>query len=249
VSGFISIAAMMKTLIKTASFIFLYALTYVLLLHTVQAQPVRPLQDHEKIRQSAEQFLRAQASALPGETRVTIGAIDSNLHLASCDTLEAFLPSGSRAWGKTTVGVRCRQPVPWTVYISSTVHVMSDYIAAAVPLSQGKIIGQNDIVKLKGDLATLPAGILTDPMQAIGHTVAVSLSSGIPLTQSALHIQQAVQQGQTVRLVSSGLGFSISAEAKALTAANEGQLVRAKTASGQIVNGIAKLGGVVEVAY
>jgi flagella basal body P-ring formation protein FlgA len=240
---------MMKTLIKTASFIFLYALTYVLLLHTVQAQPVRPLQDHEKIRQSAEQFLRAQASALPGETRVTIGAIDSNLHLASCDTLEAFLPSGSRAWGKTTVGVRCRQPVPWTVYISSTVHVMSDYIAAAVPLSQGKIIGQNDIVKLKGDLATLPAGILTDPMQAIGHTVAVSLSSGIPLTQSALHIQQAVQQGQTVRLVSSGPGFSISAEAKALTAANEGQLVRAKTASGQIVNGIAKLGGVVEVAY
>ncbi|HEY8099850.1 MAG TPA: flagellar basal body P-ring formation chaperone FlgA [Burkholderiaceae bacterium] len=242
----------MKKLIKTASFILLYALTYCLLASTADAQPSQPagpLQDHEKMRQLAEQFLRAQAATLPGDVSVTIGAIDPHLQLAACDIPEAFLPLGSRAWGKTSVGVRCKLPMPWTVYIPATVHVMSDYIVTNTPLSQGKIISQNDIKKQRGDLAALPAGTLTDSAQAIGHTAAISLSSGMPLRQSALRNQQAVQQGQIVRLVSIGPGFSISAEAKAMTAGNEGQMVQAKTPSGQIVNGIAKLGGVVEVAY
>ncbi|MGZ3159053.1 MAG: flagellar basal body P-ring formation chaperone FlgA [Burkholderiaceae bacterium] len=239
----------MKRLIKIASFIFLYLLTYFLFGSIAYAQPSGLLQDPAKTRQVAEQFLRAQATALPGEINVTLGALDSRLQLAACDAPEAFMPSGSRAWGKTTVGVRCRLPMPWTVYIPATIQVMSDYIVTAVPLSQGKIIGQNDITKLKGDLAALPAGTLTNPAQAIGRTVAVSLSSGMPLRQDSLRNQLVIQQGQTVRLTSSGPGFSISAEAKAMTAGNEGQMVQAKTSSGQIINGIAKLGGVVEVAY
>lgn len=240
---------MMKTLIKTALFIFQAALTSFLFVPASNAQHAGALQDPAKTRQVAEQFLRGRTADLPGEVSITIGAIDPHLQLAACDAPEAFMPSGSRAWGKTTVGVRCKLPMPWTVYIPSTVHVMSDYIVTRNPLSQGKIIGQNDIAKLKGDLAALPAGILTNPAQAIGRTVAMSLSSGMPLRQDALRNQQAVQQGQIVRLVSSGPGFSISAEAKAMTAGNEGQLVQAKTPSGQIINGIAKLGGVVEVAY
>jgi flagella basal body P-ring formation protein FlgA len=250
----------MKALIKTASFVLLSALQTLLLVPHASAHAAAQssaaqvatqgaLQNATKTRQVAEQFLRAQASSLPGEISVTIGAIDPHLQLPACDAPEAFLPSGARAWGKTTVGVRCTVPAQWTVYISATVRVMSDYLVTRVPMSQGKIIGINDITKLKGDLSTLPAGILTDPTQAIGRTVARSLSSGMPLRQDALRNPQAVQQGQTVRLVTTGPGFSISAEAKALTAANEGQMVQAKTPGGQIVNGIAKLGGVVEVAY
>jgi flagella basal body P-ring formation protein FlgA len=247
---------MMKTLIKTTSFVLLAALQSFLLVSHASAHAAAQssatqgtLQDAAKTRQVAEQFLRAQASSLPGEINVTIGEVDPHLQLPACDAAEAFLPSGARAWGKTTVGVRCTVPAQWTVYISATVRVMSDYLVTKVPMSQGRIIGINDIIKLKGDLSALPAGVLTDPSQAIGRTVARSLSSGMPLRQDALRNAQAVQQGQTVRLVTTGPGFSISAEAKALTAANEGQMVQAKTPAGQIVNGIAKLGGVVEVAY
>jgi flagella basal body P-ring formation protein FlgA len=245
-------ATMMKRLIKIASFILLYVLTYVMFGATASAQPLQasgPQEDPAKIREVAEQFLHARAATLPGESTITLGTIDTRLQLAACDAPEAFMPSSSRPWGKTTVGVRCKLPVPWTVYIPATIQVMSDYIVTATPLSQGKIIGQNDIIKLRGDLAALPAGTLTSPAQAIGRTVVVSLSSGMPLRQDSLRNQQAVQQGQTVRLISSGPGFSISAEAKALTAGNEGQMVQAKTPSGQIINGIAKLGGVVEVTY
>jgi flagella basal body P-ring formation protein FlgA len=59
----------------------------------------------------------------------------------------------------------------------------------------------------------------------------------------------AVQQGQSVRLLTSGAGFTISNEGKALNNATDGQIVQVRTASGQVVSGVARSGGVVEVTY
>jgi flagella basal body P-ring formation protein FlgA len=77
----------------------------------------------------------------------------------------------------------------------------------------------------------------------------MSLPSGVPLRQDVLRSQQAVQQGQMIKLISAGPGFRVSAEARALNNATEGQVAQARTASGQVVSGIAKAGGVVEITY
>lgn len=206
-------------------------------------------QDPAALRQSAEQFLRVQAAGLPGKVDITIGSVDARTNLPACAAPEAFLPHGSRVWGKTTVGMRCREPAPWTIYISATVRVMADYVVTAAPLAQGQTVGPNDLAKVKGDLTALPNGIVTDASQAIGRTVTVSLPAGTPLRNDALRSQQAVLQGQTVRVVSAGPGFQVSTEARALNNAAEGQVAQARTASGQVVSGVAKTGGVVEVTY
>ena len=206
-------------------------------------------QDLGALKQVVEQFLRTQASGLPGEVKVTVGAIDPRMKLSACATPEAFFPSSSRAWGKTTVGVRCTVPAPWTIYVSAKVQVHGDYVVAAVPLSQGQNITQADIAKVKGDLTAMPAGIITDASQAIGRTVANSIRLGSPLRQDALRNQQAIQQGQAVRVIVNGAGFSVSSEARALNNANEGQLTQVRTTTGQVISGIAKLGGIVELTY
>ena len=213
----------------------------------VLAQGAR--QDPAPLRQATEQFLRMQTAGLPGQVSIVLGQIDPRMNLAACAALEPFLPNGSRAWGKTTVGVRCNAPTPWTIYVSATVRVLADYIVTAAPLAQGQTVGQNDIAAMHGDIATLPPGIITDASQALGRAVLSSLSAGSPLRQDSLRSQQAVQQGQTVRLVSVGSGFRVSTEGKALNNAAEGQLVQARTPAGQVVSGIAKLGGILEVSY
>jgi len=147
------------------------------------------------------------------------------------------------------VGVRCSEPSHWTVYIPATIHVVGDYVAAIAPLVQGQVIGEHDVAVVRGDLTTLPAGVITDLSHAIGYSAARSLPAGVPLRLDSLRIQQAVQQGQIVRLISSGEGFRVSAEGRALANAMDGQLVQAKTAGGQIVSGIAKMGGTLEVTY
>lgn len=206
-------------------------------------------QDRNALRQSVEQFLQTQAAGLPGKAGIAVGAIDARLNLPACAALEPFFPNGSRAWGKTTVGVRCNAPAPWTVYVAATVRVQGSYYSAAAPLAQGRALGPNDIVKTSGDLTALPPGIVTDPSQAVGRTLVMSLAAGTPLRQDALRSRQAVQQGQIVRVVSNGPGFSVSTEGRALANGAEGQLVQARTAGGQVVSGIAKAGGVVSVTY
>ena len=208
-----------------------------------------PRQDSAAIRSAAEQFLHAQAAGLPGEVQITVGQLDARLNLPTCATPEAFLPPAARVWGRTTVGIRCTVPTPWTVYVTAQVKVYADYLVSAHPLIAGQMLGSADITTLRGDLAALPAGILTDSAQALGRTVSMSVALGSPLRQELLKTQQAVQQGQAVRLVSSGAGFNVSTEGRALNNAAVGQIAQARTPAGQVVSGVARAGGIVDVTF
>ena len=206
-------------------------------------------QDPALLRQGVEQFLQSRSAGLPGRVDITVGKIDTRLNLQECLATDIFLLPNSRVWGKTTVGVRCNAPTPWIIYVQASVKVFGDYMATAAPLAQGQIVGQESIIKLQGDLTSLPAGVITDASQAIGRSVTMSLQAGVPLRIDGLRAQVAVQQGQVIRLVSGGTGFRVSADGKALTSANAGQLVQVKTNGGQIISGIAQAGGTVEVSY
>lgn len=206
-------------------------------------------QDPAQLRVAAEQFLQRQAAGLPGEVKIELGPLDPRLNLAACPQPEPFLAHGSRIWGKTSVGIRCTAPAPWTIYMTANVHVMADYLVATMPLAQGQVIGNNDIGRQRGDLTTLPASVITDPALAIGRTTMSSLQLGAPLRQDTLRAQAAVQMGQTIRLLSGGAGFRVSTEARALANGAEGQTVQARTPGGQVISGIARAGGIVEVNY
>ncbi|MBS0308702.1 MAG: flagellar basal body P-ring formation protein FlgA [Proteobacteria bacterium] len=216
-----------------------------------QQAPVAPqtYQDTTALHQTVEQFLQTQTAGLPGQVSVTVNQFDTRLRLVACAAPQPFMPPGSRVWGRTTVGVRCTAPAPWTVYIAATVRVMADYLTAAGPLAQGKVVEASDVILAKGDLAALPPGILTNPAQAIGRSMTVSLAAGMPLRQDSLRAPQAIQQNQSVRLTTAGKGFQVTTEGKSLNNAAAGQVVQVRTANGQIVSGVAKAGGIVEVSY
>lgn len=210
------------------------------------AQSSGARQDGAAVRKVVEQFLQTQTAGLPGKVTVSVNPVDPRMSLAACPDPQAFQQPGARAWGKTTVGVRCTAPV-WTVYVQAQVNVVADYVAAGAPLAQGQAIDASQLVMVKGDLAAMPNGILTDMAQAVGRTPTVSLPAGMPLRADNLKSQPVVLQNQTVRVVSGGAGFSVSAEGKALGNAAAGQVVQVRTPSGAILSGTARAGAIVEV--
>jgi flagellar basal body P-ring formation protein FlgA len=216
---------------------------------TLAIASAHPKQDARLIQEVVVNFLKTHSAGLPGEVEIIPGIIDARMSLPACAALEPSLPSGSRAWGNTTVVVNCTVPHPWTIYVRATVKVIADYVVSARPLTQGQFLTAADFTTQKGDLTQLPPGIVTDPNQAFGRTMASSIPFGSPLRHDMLRAQTAVRVHQNVKLVSSGRGFSVTAEGKALGNAVDGQIVQVRSASGPVVSGIARMGAVVEVSY
>jgi len=224
-------------------------LLFSLLLPALPATAGEPRQDLDALRQTATGFLRERAAGLPGNVDIEVDSFDPRLNLPACPAPQAFLSRGSRAWGKTTVGVRCAGPARWSVYVAARVKIVADYVVVATPLAAGQLIGAADVATVQGDLTALPAGVVTDPAQAVGRTAARALALGTPLREDTMRTQQAIRTGQTVQLVTVGPGFRIAGEGRAIGNANAGQIAQARTAGGQVVSGIARLGGVLEVRF
>ncbi|ACA92203.1 MULTISPECIES: flagellar basal body P-ring formation chaperone FlgA [Burkholderia cepacia complex] len=212
------------------------------------AQPATPpgQQDPETIQRAALAFLQQQIAGLPGKTTATVTTAFPR-GLAACTTLEPFLPTGARLWGRTTVGVRCAGERPWTVYLQAKVAVQATYYVAARQIAPGEPLSAADLVARDGDLTVMPLAVITDPAQAIGATALARISAGLPLRQDMLKSAASVSAGQTVRVVAAGPGFTISAEGSVLANAAPGQSVRVRMAAGQIVTAIVKDAGTVEI--
>lgn len=222
-----------------------------LLLHTLSAQAAEqqnrraPQQSHAEIRATAETFVRAQTQTLPGQVAISVSEIDRRIALPACTALEAFLPPGGQLLGNSSVGVRCTGPKPWTLFVPVHVKVSASMLIASRPLQQGQVLHAEDLASQSGELTH--AGILTDPAQAVGKVLKFGIGAGQVLKQDMLRAPYAVTQGQAVQLHVEGEGFMIHSEGQALGNAAEGQRVQVRTSSGQVVSGVARTGGVVEV--
>jgi flagellar basal body P-ring formation protein FlgA len=76
-----------------------------------------------------------------------------------------------------------------------------------------------------------------------------AIEAGRVIALAALRELPAVSQGDPVRLIGVGQGFSIVTEAVALASAGPGQAVRIRTESGKMLTGTARTGRVVEVVF
>jgi len=146
-----------------------------------QAAPVLSAQDTAPVQATAEDFLRAKTRNLPGEVVITVEPPTNRNKLAPCQAFEAFQPTGARAWGRTTVGVRCVAGAHWSLYLQARVKVVADYLVAAHPLVPGQALRREDLASRNGDLTQLPEGTLTDPEQALGRLTSSNIAQGQPL--------------------------------------------------------------------
>ncbi|MDL2284684.1 flagellar basal body P-ring formation protein FlgA [Oxalobacter sp. OttesenSCG-928-P03] len=217
--------------------------------YAVSAQNAPQAQSLDELGLIAEQFLIDKTRDLPGKTEIAITPLDSRLKLPACRQPVAYLSQGARIWGRTTVAIRCEAPEVWRIMVKAHVRIHTDYLAAAKVLPQGHVIRESDLVLVNGDITAMRPGVLTGKEHAIGRTVTRSMQPGTAIWAEHLRAKQAIQQGQTVRIISRGPGFSISGEGLAINSAGEGQVAKAKMPNGSIIRGIAKADGVIEINF
>lgn len=206
-------------------------------------------QDPAPVRKAIENWLKVQTKGLPGQVSWEIGGLDPGNQLGPCGSFDISRPAGARPWGRTNVVVRCLGEAGWRVHVAVHVRVKADYLISARPIPQGQAVSADDLATELGDLSELPGSILTDAALAIGKVAASSIPAGRPLRADMLKSQTVIRQGQTVRVVSRGPGFAVANEGRALANVQEGQVAQVRLGNGQVVSGVARPDGTVEVSY
>ena len=103
-------------------------------------------QSLESIQAAAEQHVLAQLPASKGKHFVTAQRLDLRLRLAECgEPLEAFMPNNAMPSTRTTVGVRCNAPAPWTIYVPVTVELEAPILVLRRALPRRSPVDVSDV--------------------------------------------------------------------------------------------------------
>lgn len=215
---------------------------YLLFLLLAPTSFAQAMQSHAQILDTVNAFVSAQTRGLSGKTTFQVTAPDPRMSLPACRKLEAFLSPGVQLNGNTNVGVRCPGASGWTIFVPVTVRTTSSVLTLKRTLHTGQTITAADIGTLNSE--TIQAGSLTRPEEAIGMVMKYGVGAGQILRFDMLRAPYTVRLGQTVQLRVKGGGFSVTSEAQSLGNAAEGDTTSARTASGQIVSGVARQGGI-----
>ncbi len=217
------------------------------LLLAFPGQPVLAA-DSAAIRLAVDEFLRTQVKSYPGKSTYGIGNIDADRLAGACDGFDVSMANGARPWGKTQVVVGCRGG-SWKLWVPVQISVVAEYLVAARSVSAGQKLVDADVRGQLGELADLPNGVLMDKEQAIGRTAVSFLAAGRPLRADLLRLPMVVQQGQSVKVVGTGSGFQVTNEGRALASAAVGQVAQVRLNSGQVLSGVVRADGTVEIRF
>jgi flagella basal body P-ring formation protein FlgA len=202
----------------------------------------------EQVQQFALDASR-NASAPGLRLQVRVGQLDPRLRLAPCAAVQPYLPSGTRLWGASRIGLRCTDAgTRWNVFLPIRVDVFGTALVANAPLPAGHVLAAGDLRSAEVNLAATPTAPLARQDLAVGRALARPLLAGTALQAIDLRARQWFAAGDSVRLVAAGKDWRISGEGQALAAGVEGQNVRVRTESGRVVSGIAVAERLVEVA-
>lgn len=180
---------------------------------------------------------------------VEVRPLDSRLRLPQCaNPLSTFTSPGSSALGAISVGVRCSENKPWTIYVRANVSAQKSVPILTRSLSRHTLITEQDIELASRPIQSSTQDIIYDPSQIIGMEAARPLSVGSTVRTNQLRPPKVISRGQQITLIAGDNGLEVRMQGKALKDAAVGERVNVTNlSSGQQVEGIANSDGTVSV--
>lgn len=211
--------------------------------HTADVQPLAG------IREAVHAFAEARLAPARGETHVEVGKLDPRLQLAACGTrLDVFLPPGSGRSGSITVGVRCRGPKPWVLYVPVRVRVTQPVAVLARPLPRGHVLVADDLRMEPREVSGMAGGYYEHAEEPAGQVLRRALGAGSVLSPGDVQPRMVVRRGERVVLAADAGGVTVRMAGEALADGPLGARVRVRNlTSERVVEGIVADSGVVEV--
>jgi flagella basal body P-ring formation protein FlgA len=234
----------------TAMQMYLYLLFIIATACTPLHADEMALQSHDTIKSAAKAYLTHRNKNYGSRINISIGRLDSRLKLRACtQELSTFSPPGRQSTGKTTVGIRCEDNKPWSIYVTAQVGVMEQVVIANRNIPRGTQLTSADIHLEERDITQLHRGYLTEISQAINKTLARNVRQGTPLSPSKINASTVVKRGANVTILSSVGSIEVRMKGIALEKGSIGDRIKVKNSrSKQQVNAVIISSTLVKVA-
>ena len=175
----------------------------------------------------------------PLRMEVVVGALDTRLRLAPCAKIEPYIPTGTRLWGRSRIGLRCLDGAArWNVFLPVTVKAFGPAWIAKSNVNAGAVLTMADAMAAEVDWADDVSPVVALPEQWVGQIATRSWSAGQAIRQSMLKPAQVFQAGTQIRVVAQGVGFQVTSDGQAMTAGVVGQVARVRMDSGRVMSGM-----------
>ncbi|MEE8321841.1 MAG: flagellar basal body P-ring formation chaperone FlgA [Gammaproteobacteria bacterium] len=219
------------------------------LLFIIQGVSANSYQSLDTIRQSASDFVLSQFSGSTDQITAKAGKLDKRLRLNQCSSpLHFYFPQHGRRMGQTTVGVRCEDERPWSLFVPVSIHMYKEVAVLARPVPRGSVLSAEDIRMESHDVGTLSSGYFDDKDQIIGMELRHNLSTGGILNKNIIKVPVAVHRGELVTLLAGNSKIEVRTSGKALTDGAIGDRIQVRNLkSKRVVEGIIISGRMIDV--
>ena len=179
---------------------------------------------HSELGGIAAKVLEERARAIGFENvDIEVLPLDGRVSLPLCGGPVSVLSDLNRAaLGRVTVGMRCKTPEPWTIYLRGRVTSSVDIPVLKQPINRSDLIGDEDVIMKSLEIDNDLRGIIVERSQMVGKEATRNLIAGAPLRQRDLKAPQLISRGQLVTIMSKVGGLKVTMKGKALGNASAG---------------------------
>lgn len=194
----------------------------------------------EDISRTAHDFALNQIQNPDEEIQINVGRLDPRLTLHRCEMpLVAFHQGYETRQGRSTVGVRCTDHKPWSLYVPITIKNFKSVVILKQTAARNTVITEAEISLEKMNINRLSSGYFSDINQVKGKILTQSLSKGAVLTNNHIKLPMAINRGQLVTLIAKNSVIEVRAEGKAMSKGAIGERIKVKNMkTKRIVEGV-----------
>ena len=196
-----------------------------------------PLED---IQSTAHNFVLDNLSNPDDDIQVIVGHLDPRLRLHRCSILlEAFNPGYEIQKGRSTVGVRCNDTKPWSLYVPVTINNFKKVVVLKHATTRQTVLSTQDIELKRMNINRLSSGYFDDIKQIQGKILTQNLVKGTVLNNHHIKLATAIKRGQTVTLVAKNAVIEVRTEGEAMSKGAIGDRIKVKNMkTKRIVEGV-----------
>ncbi len=153
--------------------------------------------------------------------------------------LEAFSQGYETRQGRSTVGIRCTDHKPWSLYVPITINNFKQVVILKQAATRNKILTEADISLVKMNINRFSSGYFSDLNQVKGKILTQNLSKGAVLINNHIKLPMAINRGQLVTLIAKNSVIEVRAEGKAMSKGAIGERIKVKNMkTKRIVEGV-----------